>query len=159
MRALSLILVLGLLACSKADDGMNGVGPWNFKRSTLADAEAAGRCLAIEGGFMQCLGLSAMQVGGQPANVQLYFQSADKSAPLIEISLSIRTCKAAEVAADLTTRLGEPKDVLDGGKTLFWAPKGMFVRAQVPEKGSGVCVITFVTPTDATRIEDLKKGV
>jgi hypothetical protein len=160
MRSSLLIVAmfLGMVACEKADEGPNGVGPWNFKRSRLADAEAAGRCMPIEGGFVQCIGLTSMGLGGQDAHVQLYFKSADKNAPLMEISLSVKTCQPPAVAADLIARIGEPKDRRDGDKTLFWSLPGMFVRALVPEKGSGECLVTFVSPADKARIEDLQKG-
>jgi hypothetical protein len=159
MRFVIVVLLAALAAgCEKKEEGPNGVGPWQFGRSTLADAEAAGRCIPIENGQMHCIGLSAMQVGGQIGDTQTYFASGDKKAALIEISISIRTCDAAAVAADLSARIGKPSSQSEDGKQLFWALKSMFVRALVPDKQSGSCELNFVDPKDEQRIADLKAG-
>ncbi len=156
---LALVLVAAALAgCQKKNADPNGVGPWQFGRSKLADAEAAGRCIPIESGEMHCLGLSAMQVGGQIGDTQTYFASTDKSAALIEISISIKTCDAKAVAADLSTRIGPPRSQSEDGTQLFWSMSTMFVRALVPDKQSGGCEINFVQPKDEQRIADLKAG-
>jgi hypothetical protein len=151
-------LPLLVSGCGKKDESPNGVGPWQFGRSVLADAEAAGRCIPIEGGQMQCIGLSAMQVGGQIGEPQTYFASNAKDAKLVEIAITIRTCDAPAVAGDLSTRIGKPTSQSDDGKMLFWQMSTMFVRALVPDKKSGWCELNFVDPGDAQRIADLKAG-
>jgi hypothetical protein len=159
MRTLLILVALtALCACEKKNSDPNGVGPWQFGRSKLADAEAAGRCLPIEGGQMHCIGLSAMQVGGQVGDPQTYFASKEKDAPLIEISISIRTCDAKAVAADLTQRIGPPSSQSADGSQLIWSLSTMFVRALVPDKQSGSCELNFVQPKDEQRIADLKAG-
>ena len=152
------VALIALSGCSKKDESPNGVGPWQFGRSVLSDAEAAGRCIPIEGGQMQCIGLSAMQVGGQVGEPQVYFASAAKDAKLIEIAITIRTCDAPAVANDLTTRIGKPTTQSDDGKMLTWQMSTMFVRALVPDKKSGWCELSFVDPGDQARIADLKAG-
>ena len=155
---LSVLLLLAATGCEKKTKDPNGVGPWQFGRSKLSDAEAAGRCLPIEGGQMHCIGLSAMQVGGQIGETQLYFASTDKQAHLIEISLAIKTCDAPAVAQDLTQRIGAPSSQSEDGKQLFWSLSTMFVRALVPDRKSGECQVNFVLPKDEQRIADLKAG-
>jgi hypothetical protein len=158
LLVLASLLPLALAACDKKPQDPNGVGPWQFGRSKLADAETAGRCLPIEGGQMHCIGLSAMQVGGQVGDTQVYFASAEKSAPLIEISLAIKACDASAVANDLGGRIGMPQERGPDGATLYWSLSTMFVRALVPDKKTGESQLNFVLPTDAQRIADLKAG-
>ena len=160
MRVTCALLLVALAAagCAKKNEDPNGVGPWQFGRSTLADAESAGRCMPIDDGQMQCIGMSAMQVGGQSGETQVYFASKAKDAPLIEISISIHTCDAPAVATDLTGRIGKPTSQSDDGKMLFWSMSTMFVRALVPDKQSGSCELNFVDPKDAKSIADLKAG-
>ena len=155
----SLVLVAALAvlaACAKKNTDPNGVGPWQFGKTTLADAEPAGRCLPIEGGLMQCIGLSSMQVGGQTAGTELYFASKAKDAKLVEISLSVKACDAPSVANDLSTRIGPPKVQALGGSKLTWTLSTMYVRALVPDKQSGECLVNFVLPSDAERIKQLE---
>jgi hypothetical protein len=147
-----------LAGCAKKNEDPNGVGPWQFGKSTLADAEAAGRCLPIEGGQMQCVGLSAMQVGGQVGDPQTYFASSKKDAPLLEIAITIRTCDAPAVANDLVGRIGKPTTQSADGKMLTWKMSTMFVRALVPDKSSGWCELNFADLKDAARIADLQAG-
>ena len=160
MRVTCALLLVALAAagCAKKNEDPNGVGPWQFGRSKLADAEAAGRCLPIDDGQMQCVGLSAMQVGGQIGDPQTYFASKAKDAALIEISISIHTCDAPAVANDLAARIGKPTSQSDDGKMLFWSMSTMFVRALVPDKSSGWCELNFVDPKDDKSIADLKAG-
>jgi hypothetical protein len=162
VRLASVLLLVTTFAlvsgCKKPNEDPNGVGPWMFGRSKLADAEAAGRCLPLEGGEMHCIGLTVMTVGGQAAETQVYFKSKDKDAALIEISLGIRACDAKAVAADLTQRIGPPKSQSADGALLTWSLSTMFVRALVPDKQTGECQINFVDPKDEARINDLKAG-
>jgi hypothetical protein len=143
-------------ACAKKNTDPNGVGPWQFGKSKLADAKAAGRCLPVEGGVVQCIGLSAMQVGGQTAGTELYFSSPADESALIEISLTVKACDARSVANDLAARIGAPKAELDGGTRVIWKLSTMVVRALVPEKRSGECQVNFVLPTDTQRIADFE---
>jgi hypothetical protein len=158
LQLLPILLVVLATGCEKKNSDPNGVGPWQFGRSKLADAEAAGRCLPIEDGQMHCVGLSAMQVGGQIGDTQTYFASKDKGAALIEITITVRTCDAAAVAADLNKIIGKPSSQSEDGKQLYWSMSTMFVRALVPDKQSGWCEVNFVEPKDAARIADLKAG-
>ncbi len=144
--------------CGKKNEDPNGVGPWQFGRSKLADAEAAGRCLPIEGGQMHCIGLSAMQIGGQVGDTQAYFGSAEKSAPLMEITIIIKACEPQAVAADLSTRIGPATSQSKDGKQQFWKMSTMFVRALVPDVATGECQVNFVSLKDTQRIADVEAG-
>ena len=144
-------------ACAKKHSDPDGVGPWQFGKSKLADAEAAGRCLPGQGS-VQCVGLSSISIGAQPAQTDLYFKSDAKDAPLIEIVLTIRTCDAAAAGTALEAVLGPPTSVDKGGALRFWSWSTMFVAAQLPEKGSIECMVNFVEPKDDARIAELKAG-
>jgi predicted small lipoprotein YifL len=160
-RVAPLVALLAVLpACGKkGSSDPNGVGPWQFGKTKLADAEAAGRCLpAGSGGTVMCVGLSAIQIGAQPAQTDLYFKSADKNAPLLEISLTVRACDVENAGAALDKVLGPAKETSPDGRIRSWTYETMFVVAQLPAKGSMECLVNFVDPKDTQRIADLKAG-
>jgi hypothetical protein len=148
---------LVLVGCKHKPSDPNGVGPWQFGKTKLSDAEATGRCLPGEGATM-CVGLSALQIGKQPAQTDLYFASSDKNAPLIEIALTVRACDVADAGAALDKVLGPSKDVSPDGKLRFWSYQPMFVAAKLPAKGSVECQVNFVDPKDSKRIAELRAG-
>jgi hypothetical protein len=150
-------LLLAGGACDKKKSDPNGVGPWQFGKSKLADAEAAGRCLPGDG-VVQCVGLSGIQIGKQAAQTDLYFKSNAKDAPLIEISLIIRACDAEAAGAALEQVIGPPTSASKDNRAHFWKWSTMFVAAQLPAKGSIECLISFVEPKDEARIAELQAG-
>ena len=156
-RALVVVAVAAAAGCKRKESGPNGVGPWQFGKSKLADAEAAGRCLPGDPPI-QCIGLSAVQIGKQVAATELYFASGESSAPLLEISLTVRTCDVAEAGSALEGVIGPVTEQSKDGRLKFWAMKEMFVVAQLPAKGTRECLVNFVEPKDTARIEELKKG-
>jgi hypothetical protein len=113
--ALLAVLLVVATGCEKKNQDPNGVGPWQFGRSVLSDAEAAGRCLPLESGEMHCIGMTASQIGGQVGETDTYFRSKDKTSGLIEIAITVRSCDAAAVASDLIGRIGKPTTQSDDG--------------------------------------------
>jgi hypothetical protein len=154
---LTAALALAITACQKKAGDPDGVGPWQFSKSKLADAETAGRCLPPQG-FVQCVGLSSIQIGKQKAETDLYFASEAKDANLVEIALSIRSCDVSDAGQALEKVLGPAKETLMDGKLRTWSYSTMFVSARLPAKGSSECLINFVEPKDTARIAELRAG-
>lgn len=160
MRTALLVIVVLVsgVACKKATSDPNGVGPWQFGKSKLKDAEDAGRCLPGTGTEMYCVGMSATMIGKQAAETTVYFGTNAKDSPLLEIALAVHACDPAAAAASLEAVLGPAKESLDEGRLRFWPLSTMFVSAKLPAKGSIECDVNFVTPKDAARIADLRAG-
>lgn len=162
-RRLALVPTILLVMCAAAGcpakkAEVAGVGSWVFGRTTLKDAEGGGRCLPPSDGSVQCIMHTSVNIGAQPAQTFLYFPSAEKNAPLLEISLVIRACQLEDATKALETQLGKPAEVANEGKIRYWTLKHMFVSARLPAPGGVECEINFVDPKDTKRIEDLRAG-
>jgi hypothetical protein len=142
-------LLLLLAACSERKAPVDGVGPWHIGKSTLA--EDGGRCETSETPVW-CF---EMQIGiaGHSAEPNLYYASADPTAPLTEILLSLSGCRDGEVRAWLEQSLGKP--TASSEKRATWKTRTVFVAAGLPAE-PGRCEINFVAPTDTKRIAELE---
>ncbi len=159
MKALTVVaLALAMLApgCKRKVADPNGVGDYQFGKTTLGSIQKLTRCNP-DGAYTLCMGqaLPATKIGAQPANTDLYFKGTDATSPLVEIALTIRGCQPEDAAKALTTVLGKP-DSESHDKKMYWTGKLMFTSAKLPAHGSIQCEVNFVEATDADRIKELK---
>ena len=133
-------------ASSKAE--MDGVGAWRFGVTKLKDAA---KCDASQKPVW-CFEMP-LKVVGHTVEPNLYFESADPDAKLVEILLSFSDCREAEVVKWLDDGLGKPTEEREGRR--YYVGKKLFVAAQLPAEPSR-CQVSFVLPDDAARIATLK---
>jgi hypothetical protein len=153
------LVVVSLSSCKpRPKPEPNGLGPWEFGKTTLADARKRTSCLQ-NGEYWECMpegtGMQSIKVGEQASGLKPIFRGADDKAPLVEIYLEFRACQVPAVTEWLVKTLGKP-DEGSSEKKAFWTKKLMFVGAFLPAKG-GTCEISFVTIDDAERIKYLKE--
>ena len=147
--ALASLLAVPLLGgCGRKKAELAGVGDWRFGITTLKDA---GRCETNEQPVW-CFEMP-LSVAGHTVEPNLYFESAEPEAKLVEILLSFSGCREAEVGKWLDDGRGAPSEERAGRR--YYARKKVFVSAQLPAEPSR-CEISFVLPDDAERIAKLK---
>jgi hypothetical protein len=149
---LALILAATLIpaaACDKKTE-IDGVGSWHLGGTTRKDGYV---CTPQSDGITFCSQQPPMAIAEQEADVLLYFKGHEKSAPLIEIILSIDRCKPEGVVLALESQLGAAHEI--EGNMRVWTGKAAVILAQLPTK-DGRCEISFVDPTDTKRIAQIR---
>ena len=148
-RWAAVVLALTCLGgCSRKKPEINGIGSWVLLESQLR--QAPGFCNPDEITF--CSGNGAVPLGGQPADVGLYFRGPEPTSPLIEITLSVRRCKDNKVIDAMVEALGAPN--VRKGNHFLWRGKLAVVAAELPASGRR-CEVSFVTATDKERVAAL----
>ena len=147
-RVAWVVLIAAALSGCRKDNDYNGIGQWVLLNTTLSDAEGA----CTPGEITFCSHADTLNVGGQPASVNLYFRGSEPTAPLVEIELTTRSCDPNGVGSALFEFLGPPQTRRD--KRMFWNAKRAYVSAKLPGR-AGRCVVNYVTPEDTKRIAEL----
>ena len=155
MLAHRVILVAALAvcctaSCARKEAGINGVGNWVLLETELK--QAPGFCNPEEN-VTFCSANGTVPIGGQPAEVNLYFRGGELDSKLIEIELFVRRCDAAALRTALTQELGTPNT--QAGSHYFWRSKSSFIAGRIPDDDGRRCHISFVAPDDQQRIADL----
>jgi len=136
------------VSCSRKKAEINGIGKWVLLETQLR--EAPGFCNPDEISF--CSNNGMVPIGDQPADVGLYFQGPEPTAPLVEISLSVRRCDPDKLARALIEVLGEPH--VRKNKHYIWRGELAFVVGAIPSSGRR-CEVSFVSTKDQKRVAEL----
>src|SRR5262249_53149078 len=97
-------------ACKAAPDEPSGIGAWDVTHTTRKDA--TGRCdptdLPDGRRGTWCYMQQPLTIGGQPAQVDLYFAGSEPTAPLIELQLKVAACDIDKIETWGRTSFGAP---------------------------------------------------
>jgi hypothetical protein len=151
MKWTLLVLVL-LLGCDKKKD-IVGIGKF---RVDMTMSKANGRCDPTElpdgrkGTW--CYGQPKVGIGGQNADVDLYFLGNTPAAPVIEIQFQIAGCKDEEILSWLKTNFGAP--VEDRGTKVFWEKKSLYIVAELGPR----CLVRLLPKSEQAEYERLTKA-
>ena len=154
-RVIFVALVLTLAVCCAASCGrkeaeINGIGQWVLLKTELR--QAPGFCNP-EQEITFCSANGSVPLGGQRADVNLYFRGGELDSKLIEIELFVRRCDAAALRTVLTQELGTPNT--QKNNHYFWRSKSSFIAGTIPDDDGRRCIVSFVAPDDEQRIADL----
>ncbi len=156
MRAVALI-VLALAACKGGAGEVNGIGPYQFGKSTRGTIHQ-GNCqptdLADGKKGTWCFLLPPFKVGAKhAANVDLYFAGTEDSAPLVKVVLAVRGCEEQELDTWMRERFGLPFETKGGRE--FWKNDFQWIMAELPTE-PGKCLVYLLPIGEAAEIERLK---
>ena len=153
---LGLAVALVVAGCSSGKPDFAGIGPYHVKKLTLA--KATGRCeptdLPDGRKGTWCFGQPALSIGGQRAEVDLYFGGTTPDAKVIEIQLQFRGCRDSELSTWLRTNFGTPAD--ERTARAAWQNANVFVLAELPS-APGRCIVRFLPRSEQAEFERLKQ--
>ena len=149
-RVILLVVACCAASCSQKQAGINGIGEWVLLETELR--QAPGFCNP-EQDITFCSANGTVPLGGQPAEVGLYFRGGELDSKLIEIELAVRRCDAGALRTVLTHELGTPNS--QKSNHYFWASKSSFIAGTIPDADGRRCLVSFVAPDDTKRIADL----
>ncbi|WP_152629892.1 hypothetical protein [Haliangium ochraceum] len=148
--ALALALLVLIPGCKRAAP-IVGIGGFELDKTQLGSL--SGRCFQPgEGALMRCPGIAAVSLGGQNAEIELYFPDDSVESTLREIMLVVSNCNVEALDAYLRETLGKPSGTAD--KRSFWASEHSYVSAALPGE-MRECEVNFVSLQDAERIAEL----
>ena len=142
------LAVTSIFGCGRKEPEINGIGQWVLLKTQMR--EAPGFCNPDEITF--CSSNGAVPIGDQAADVGLYFQGSEPTAPLVEIGLSVRRCDPDKLARALIEVLGEPN--VRKHNHYLWRGELALVAGQMPSTGRR-CEVSFVTTKDKKRVAEL----
>jgi hypothetical protein len=146
---------LGAVACKAEPAEPAGVGAWDVTRSTLA--EASGRCeptdLPDGRKGTWCYMQPALEVGGQAAQVDLYFGGREPSSPLIELQLKVVACDSDKVDAWARTAFGTPTTG-PGGATFFG---NRYMNIALVRAPGSRCLVRIFPVSEQAEFERVKR--
>ncbi len=155
------LLVVALAACEGKAAEPNGIGPYRFGQTTAGGVHD-GICRpdkASDGrDVIWCMALPPIKVGKRVAEVNTYFlldpAHDQKTAPLIEIQLSVRGCVEDEVVQWMRQRFGpsiESKSTRE-----YWKNSFLWAAAFLPSE-PGRCIIHLLPLSENAEIERIKQ--
>ncbi|HTJ42129.1 MAG TPA: hypothetical protein VL463_08535 [Kofleriaceae bacterium] len=131
-------LICALAACSSKEAEPSGVANWDVTKTTVKDA--TGRCdktdLPDGRRGTWCFMQPPLSLGGQKADVDLYFGGEGPDAKLIEIQLKLNVCDTEKLDAWARTSFGQPAE--RKGARAMW--KNRYLYALVIADG-GHCMV------------------
>ena len=156
LAALVVALAGSSLSCTREPEP-SGVGPWRFPHTTLADVKD-GLCQPTELSDGRkatwCFAQPPVRIGGDTAEVDLYFLGADKAAKLIEIQLKVRGCHEDQLDQWMRTALGPP---IEGKPTRsYWKNSFLWAAALMPSE-PGRCIVHFLPLSENAEIARIKE--
>jgi hypothetical protein len=131
-----------------------GVGRWDLRTTTLADASGHCEPTDLPDGrkgtwcFMQ----PPLEIGGQGAAVDLYFGGTQPTAPLIELQLKVHACDQEKADAWVRSSFGKP--YAWGHGRAFWKNRYLYL-ALMPASASR-CLIRFFPLSEQKEFERVK---
>ncbi len=162
-KKIGVALLMGVAAlaaaCSQRVEP-NGLGPYRFGHTT-AGSIRSGNCrpdTARDGRkIIWCMALPPIKVGARAADVDAYFLLAppytEKTAPLIEVLVSVRGCVEDEVVQWMRERFGPPAE--NKATRVYWQNSFVWAAAFVPSE-PGRCLIHVLPRGESAEIERLK---
>ena len=151
--AAALLLVA---ACSSAPAEPSGVANWDVTKTKLKDA--TGRCepddLPDGRKGTWCYMQPPLSIGGQNAQVDLYFGGVDPEAALIELQLKVNACEPEKLDAWARTAFGQPAEHAPGGRT-YWQNRYAYVLL-IPN--GGACMVRVLPLSEQKEVERIKKA-
>lgn len=155
LAVLSLLVASFALVGCKRKREYNGFGKWVIGKTKYA--HAGGHCKPTAGvvwcGDDPLDKHRSLDLGGQSANVGLYFDHAEPSSELIEIELEIRGCNDQSLRSWMESTFGKPTETQ--GKKSYWKQRSTYVAATMPRDDLS-CIINMVKADDAKRISQLR---
>ena len=122
----AVILLLGSSSC-KRNREYNGIGGWVLGKTVRS--QAGGIC-EPQAGLVWCgndpLSNRTVSLGGQAADIGLYFASNDPKAPLVEIVLDVSACDVHALTRWMKSTFGTPSQ--SQPSKLFWGGWPQFCR-------------------------------
>lgn len=152
MRFAALLCALLALGACEKEKQYDGIGSWHISKSKLKDHGGA-TCQMDEGGVNWCPTYEKIDLGGQQASLDLYFDGKEDDAPLVEILLAVNRCQASPLGRALRKKLGDPKE--DRGAVKVWSQEEAVIVATLPRE-DGTCEVSFLGPKQKERIAELK---
>jgi hypothetical protein len=156
MRAPGVALVMiGAAACKAAPAEPAGIGAWDVTRTRLHDATGHCEPTDLPDGRKGtwCYMQPALTVGGQSAQVDLYFGGRDPDAALIELQLKVPACNSETIDAWARTSFGAPYK--RGGGRAFWKNRYLYL-AVVPD-GSR-CLVRVLPLSEQAELDRIDKA-
>jgi len=150
------LLVAGLGACEAKKGEPTGVGRWRFGHSVRGDAKD-GVCQPTEltdgRKATWCFAMPPYKIANRTAEVDLYFNGTDDTAPLIEIQLKVRGCVEDDLDRWMRSVFGPPIETRPTRG--YWKNAFMFAAALMPSE-PGRCVVHFLPHSEAAEIARIK---
>lgn len=145
-------------ACSKKEPEFAGVGKYRFGHTTLGDIKE-GICqpTPIDDGKRQagwCFALPAYSIAKRTAEVELYFDSMQLDAPLIEIQLKVRGCLEQELETWLRTAFGPP---IESKPNRFYYKNSFLWGAALIPSEPGRCRVHLLPHSEQAQIAKVKQ--
>ena len=154
MTRAAIAALLLLSACKAAPDEPAGIGAWDVTRTQRKDA--TGHCdptdLPDGRRGTWCYMQQPLTIGGQPAQVDLYFAGAEPTSPLIELQLKVAACDFDKIETWGRTAFGAPTS--HGGGRLFWKNRYMFVVVAPDESR---CLVRLLPLSEQKELERITK--
>lgn len=156
------LLLVALAACGgKKDKEHVGVKKWSVLTTTLKDTrepQPEGRCLPADltdgrkGAW--CTGLVGLNIRGLTANIDLYFESEQPEAKLVELQLKVGACKEETLSAWLTTEFGAWKS--RDGNQARWENPNLLMAAYLPlADDKYTCIVRMFPPRERAMFDAL----
>ena len=161
MRAALVIVAGGLAlgACSGREAEPNGVGPWRFGHSTLSHVHD-GVCqpTTLDDGrkVTWCFAQQPFKIGKHIAEVDLYFDGVDKTAPLIELQMKVRGCVEDELDQWMRAAFGTPIETKP--TRAYWKNSFVWAAAMMPSE-PGRCLVRVLPLSENAEIERIKQKI
>ena len=153
---------LGLSSCVSScgrDAEPNGVGTWRFGHSTLASVHA-GVCqpTSLDDGrkVTWCFAQVPFKIGKHVAEVDLYFNGSEKTAPLIELQMKVRGCVEDELDQWLRAAFGPPIETRSTRS--YWTNSFLWIAAFMPSE-PGRCLVRVLPLSENAEIERIKHKI
>lgn len=144
--------LLALAACSAAPAEPAGVGRWDVTKTQAKDA--TGRCeptdLPDGRKGQYCFMQPAIAIGGQDAQVDLYFGGTAPDAPLVEEQLKINVCDPEKLDAWARTTFGAAAE--RHGERALWKNRYAFALVLPSGAHCRVSVLPLSEEKEARRI-------
>jgi hypothetical protein len=155
-----LVVLAAMLGCEGKAPEPSGIGSYKFGQTTAGSIHD-GHCSpdkARDGRpIIWCMALPPFKVGKHVAEVNAYFlatpEYTEKTAPLIELQLSVRGCVEEEAVQWMRERFGPPYESKSTRE--YWKNSFLWAVAKVPSE-PGRCLIHVLPLSENAEIERLK---
>jgi hypothetical protein len=149
-----LAALLVLAACDKTPPEFSGIGAYTFGKTTLGDVKY-GMCqpTTVQGGTRSvtwCFQLPPYKIANRAADIDLYFDSNEPSAKLIEIQIQIRGCVEKDLEEWMIQSFGPPFETR--ANRGYWKNSYLWAAALMPSEPAR-CRVHLLPLTETAEIE------